>query len=106
MSVDLKAFGSFDPGVLHILYQVFDDVWSTLAPKTDPGIRDGTRNIIATALIQAAMTGERDPERLWCHAMNRARALSTLYWMSSEAPHAGAPAHLQSSTSLPKSPAQ
>jgi hypothetical protein len=32
--------------------------------------------------MQAAMAGERDPERLWCHAMSRGRALSTLYWMT------------------------
>ena len=81
MPVDLKTLGSFDPDTLALLYQAFDDVWLQLEGTTSAELRDATRNVIATALIQAAMGGERDPEKLWCHAMSRARSLSTLYWM-------------------------
>jgi hypothetical protein len=80
MPINQQSLGSFDPSVLAVLYHAFDDVWLQLEKTTAPDIRDTTRNAIATALIQAAMGGERDPEKLWCHAMNRARTLSTLHW--------------------------
>src|SRR5262245_29840396 len=86
MPTNLQSLGSLAPGVLAILYKAFDDVWLQLEETTDPDIRDATRDAIAAALIQAAMGGERDPEKLWCHAMNRARALSTLHWMSRQVP--------------------
>jgi hypothetical protein len=86
MPINQQSLGSFDPGVLAVLYQAFDDVWLQLEKTTAPDIRDTTRNAIATALIQAAMGGERDPEKLWCHAMNRARALSTLHRMTNQEP--------------------
>jgi hypothetical protein len=97
MAADLQSLGSFDPVELRVLYQAFDDVWSRLEPQTDPAIHSMTRNAIATALVQAAFAGEHDPEKLWCHAMQRARALTTLYWMAAEhptkaAPHEAAPA--------------
>ena len=81
MSIDLTTLGSFDPETLRILSRAFDDVWSALEPEAHPGIHAATRDVIATALMQAAMAGERDPERLWCHAMNRARVMSMLYQM-------------------------
>jgi hypothetical protein len=84
MSINLQALGSFEPDELRLLYRTFDDVWSELTPKTHPSIYERTRTAIANALIQAAMAGERDPEKLWCHAMHRARALSTLYWMATD----------------------
>ena len=84
MSRDLPTLGSFDPDTLRVLYKAFDDVWLELGPKTAPAIREATRNAVASALMQAAVAGERDPERLWCHALNRGRALSTLYWMTTE----------------------
>jgi hypothetical protein len=84
MPTDLQSLGSFDPVELRVLYQAFDDVWSELESKTDPAIHGVTRNAIATALVQAAFAGERDPEKLWCHGMQRARALTTLYWMAAE----------------------
>jgi hypothetical protein len=86
MPINQQSLGSFDPGVLAVLYQAFDDVCLRLEKTTAPDMCDATRNAIATALIQAAMGGERDPEKLWCHAMNRARALSTLHWMSNQEP--------------------
>src|SRR5262245_26673467 len=86
MSIDLQPVGSLEPDVLAVLRRAFDDVWLQVEPQTRLVIRDATRDAIATALIQAAMSGERDPEKLWCHAMNRARALSTLDWMSKQAP--------------------
>jgi hypothetical protein len=86
MPNDLQSLGSFDPEVLAVLHRAFDDVWLQLEGRTALAIRDATRDAIATALIQAAIGGERDPEKLWCHAMNRARALSTLQWMSEQSP--------------------
>ena len=82
----LQSLGSLDPDVLAILHNAFDDVWLQLEGTLSPTLREATRDTIATALIQAAMGGERDPEKLWCHAMNRARALSTLHWMTTQAP--------------------
>jgi hypothetical protein len=82
----LRSLGSLDPDVLAILYNAFDDVWLQVERTVSPNLRQATRDAIATALMQAAMAGERDPEKLWCHAMNRARALSTLDWMSKEVP--------------------
>jgi hypothetical protein len=75
-----------DREMLTILDETFDAIWSTLEPVTNPAICEASRNIIRTALLQAAKAGERDPEKLWCHAMARARALSTLYWMTTQAP--------------------
>jgi len=86
MPNDLQSPGSFDPDVLAVLNRAFDDVWLQLEGQTALAIRDATRDAIATALIQAAMGGERDAEKLWSHAMSRARALSTLQWMSEQAP--------------------
>jgi hypothetical protein len=85
MPNDLQSPGSFDPDMLAVLNRALD-VWLQLEGQTALAIRDATRDAIATALIQAAMGGERDPEKLWCHAMNRVRALSTLQWMSDQAP--------------------
>src|SRR5262245_60929433 len=82
----LQSLGSLDPVVLAILHNAFDDVWLQLEGTLSPTLREATRDAIATALIQAAMGGERDPEKLWCYAMNRARALSTLHWMTTQAP--------------------
>jgi hypothetical protein len=79
--IDLQSPSSFDPEALVVLYQAFDDVWLQLEEATPPDLREATWNTIARALLQAAMAGERDPEKLWCHAMSRARALSTLYSM-------------------------
>jgi hypothetical protein len=84
MPVDLQSLGSFDPVELRILYQAFDDVWAELERKTDPTIHADIRTAIAGALMQAAFAGERDPEKLWCHAMHRARALNTLFSMANE----------------------
>jgi hypothetical protein len=86
MAIDLQSIGSFDPDVLAVLYRAFDDVWLQLEGQTEPALHDATRDAIATALIQAAMAGERDPEKLRCYAMNRARALGTIYWMSKQEP--------------------
>jgi hypothetical protein len=86
MPINLQSLGSFDPEALAVLYQAFDDVWLQLEGTTRPDLREATRNTIATALVQAALSGERDPEKLWCHAMNRARALRALYWMAEQVP--------------------
>src|SRR5262245_48756974 len=86
MSSDLQPLGSFGPDVLTVLTHTFDDLWLQLEGQTALALREATRDAIATALIQAAMGGERDPEKLWCYAMNRARALSTLHWMTTQAP--------------------
>src|SRR5262245_3036109 len=86
MPNDLQSSGLFDPDVLAVLNRAFDDVWLQLEGQTALAIRDATRDAIATALIQAARGGERDSERLRNHAMNRARAISTLQWMSDQAP--------------------
>ena len=86
MPNDLQSPGSFDPDILAVLNRAFDDLWLQLEGQTALAIRDATRDAIATALIQAATGGERDPEKLWCYAMSRARALSTLQWMSEQAP--------------------
>jgi hypothetical protein len=98
MSANLQSLGSFDPVELRVLYQAFDDVWSELEAKTDPAIHGVTRNAIATALVQAAFAGERDPERLWCHGMQRARALTTLYWMTTEHIAVSSSAKLETAT--------
>jgi hypothetical protein len=87
----LRSLGSLDPDVLAVLHNAFDDVWLRVERTVSPNLREATRDAIATALMQAAMAGERDPEKLWCHAMNRARALSTLDWMSKEVPPPLAP---------------
>ena len=68
MSIDLRTLGSFELDALAVLYRAFDDVWSELRPRTHPLIYDATRTAIANAPMQAAMAGERDPEKLWCHA--------------------------------------
>jgi hypothetical protein len=81
VAMSVNSLGSFDPEALAVLYQAFDDVWLQLEETTRPDLRDATRNTIARALLQAAVAGERDPEKLWCLAMSRARALSTLYSM-------------------------
>jgi hypothetical protein len=86
MSINLQPLGSFDPGALAVLYQAFDDVWLQLEGATRPDLREITRNAIAMALIDAAMSGERDPEKLWAHAMRRGRAVCTLDWMAQESP--------------------
>ena len=86
MSINLQSLGSFDPGALAVLYQAFDDVWLQLEGTTCPDLREITRNAIAMALIDAAMSGERDPEKLWAHAMRRGRAVCTLDWMAQESP--------------------
>ena len=86
LSRSLEARGSFDPVELGVLYQAFDDVWLELAPHIDPVIHELARRTIASALMEAAIGGERDPEKLWCHGMHRGRALSTLYWMTKAKP--------------------
>jgi hypothetical protein len=80
------SFRSFDPEALAALYQAFDDVWLQLEGSARPDLREATRNAIATALIDAAMSGERDPEKLWSHAMRRGRAVCTLDWMAAQEP--------------------
>ena len=84
VAMPVNSLGSFDPDTLAVLYQAFDDVWLQLEETTRPDLREATRNAIATALIDAAMSGERDPERLWCHAMRRGRAVCTLDWMAEQ----------------------
>ena len=100
MPIDLQSIGSLDPDVLAVLYRAFDDVWLQLEGQTETALHDATRDAIATALIQAAMAGERDPEKLWCYAMNRARALGTIYWMSKQEPSSPAPARTQGTLRL------
>ena len=86
VAMPVNSLGSFDPEALLVLYQAFDDVWLQLEDTTGPDARDATRNAIAAALIQAAMRGERDPEKLWCHAMSRARALRAVSLMEKTEP--------------------
>jgi hypothetical protein len=83
--------GIFEPDMLAVLYRAFDDVWSELRSKTDPAVHEVTRNAIATALMQAALGGELDPAKLRSHAMGRARALSSLYWIANQAAAAPSP---------------
>jgi len=83
---NLNSPDAFDPGELALLRRVFDDVWNELAPHTGAELHNATKNAIAAAIMHAAIGGERDPERLWCYAMARSRALSTIYWRRPLAP--------------------
>jgi hypothetical protein len=64
-------FSSFDPNAITMLRSVFDDVWK--------GIELNIREVIATALLDLAKAGQRDPMRLKAYAADKAReALSAL----------------------------
>jgi hypothetical protein len=71
----------FDPEELELLYRIFDDVWLALESAIDPAMAQTACSFIATAIIHAAVQGERDRELLWCQGMRRARALIR-YWNS------------------------
>jgi hypothetical protein len=61
-AVQDSSVASFDPQQLAVLYRAFDDVWAELEPDTAEGLYEAMRNAIASALIQAAMNGERDED--------------------------------------------
>jgi hypothetical protein len=73
---------SFDPDALRVLFRVFDEVWAELAPSTLIAMHGATRNVIASAIMQAAIDGEQGPERLRLVARSRGRAMSLGYWKS------------------------
>jgi hypothetical protein len=83
---DLEIQGSLDAAELGVLDQVFDDIWRELGPEVDLEAQEITRRAIATVLMRAAETGERDLEKLRCLGMQRARMLASLHWMMAKAP--------------------
>ena len=102
MPHDRIGLGSFDPDRLRTLYGVFDEAWAQLKPETDLALHKQTRNAIATALLQAALNGERDRQKLLQHGMNRARALSRAYWAM---PRSSVPAAASAASSSRRTPA-
>jgi hypothetical protein len=81
MAITSQSPSTFDPDELALLRRAFDDVWLALQSKIDPAIAEPARTFIAKSIMEAAVNGERDPERLWCHGMSRARGLIN-YWNS------------------------
>jgi hypothetical protein len=86
MPFSKNVVASFGPEQLTVLYRLFDHLWAELEPTTPAGLHATTRNALASALIHAAMNGERDEDMLCSRARTRARALSTLYWMVDQPP--------------------
>jgi hypothetical protein len=62
------ADGAFDPAVISILEDAFDDAWRRVqASKAPSGAEEyapAARMILAKYIIEAAQTGERDPRWL------------------------------------------
>jgi hypothetical protein len=59
------ADGAFDPAVISILEDAFDDAWrrvqASKAPSSAEEYAPAVRMILAKYIIEAAQTGERDP---------------------------------------------
>jgi hypothetical protein len=62
------AEGTFDPKVISILEDAFEDAWrrvqASKAPYADEEYASAGRAILATYIISAAKAGERDPRWL------------------------------------------
>ena len=62
------ADGAFDPAVISILEDAFDDAWrrvqASKAPSSAEEYAPAARMILAKYIIEAAQTGERDPRWL------------------------------------------
>jgi hypothetical protein len=62
------ADGAFDPAVISILEEAFDDAWrrvqASKAPSSAEEYAPAAQMILAKYIIEAAQTGERDPRWL------------------------------------------
>src|SRR4051794_22994994 len=83
MRIDPFPNESFDPATLAVLYRAYDDAWANVASHLDSSLHVLARNLIANTIMIAAEHGERDPERLWCMAVSKARAVTGTYWTRS-----------------------
>jgi hypothetical protein len=57
---------AFEPETIRVLAAAFEDAWRSLNNgRTELGPHtDATRSTLATGIILAALSGERDPQRL------------------------------------------
>src|SRR5262245_51928745 len=63
----------FDPRELKLLRQALDDAWSHLATTVPKEYEAPVREAMSVAIFDMAKAGQRDPERLWCYAVNQGR---------------------------------
>jgi hypothetical protein len=58
-----KRQGAFDPTAVHMLGEIFDEVWASLAPEIGKSRRDMefARNHLALIIVELAKDGQLSP---------------------------------------------
>lgn len=63
----------FDDTSLTALKVVFDEVWSVVESETPADQHEQIQDVIATAILHVAISGERDHDKLVAYAGHKAR---------------------------------
>lgn len=64
---------NLDPEALHAAYEAFDLAWPEIEAAGGYDLQLA-RNVIAKLIVEAAIEGERDPERLKAYALEGFKA--------------------------------
>jgi hypothetical protein len=74
MRGEFRGQESFDEATLQLLYRAFDAAWAELASQIPPRRHVDMRAIALTAIMNAAVAGERDPAALTSRAREEVAA--------------------------------
>jgi hypothetical protein len=60
---------TYDPSMLHILGEIFESAWASIASNFTSGSREPARLQLATIILELAADGDCNPLELRCRAI-------------------------------------